>query len=298
MNARHFRFNMKPSPAAPTCLPPEYSGFKRPRPYSTLEKPFRKLMIGLLILSVCSVPIVDLVKYVRMSHESVNSIAIIETLSQDKSGCHVAYIFNGLSKNGEQIPYNDSNDADCSLYASLKAGQKIAILYLSSDPAVSVLKSQLSLPLGEMIFLGVFGITSLYYVFLGLSTMRRLRQLRKDGQQTEAIIFDRWKIRVDDSATFLVAYAFKASTSQGQQIITRAEENKEVYEYCHVGDALTVCYLPEKPEKVCRIIFNKFSKPLREEDYSSNFKKVTDRMNLNSAILIRLLLPFSRYPFR
>jgi hypothetical protein len=122
--------------------------------------------------------------------------------------------------------------------------------------------------------------------------------LRKGGQQTEAIIFDRWKIRLDDSATCLVAYAFKTSYAQGHQIITRAEENKEAFEYCHVGDALTVCYLPEKPEKVCRIIFNKFSKPLREEDYSSNFKKVTDRMNHNGTVLIRILFPFGRYPFR
>ena len=43
---------------------------------------------------------------------------------------------------------------------------------------------------------------------------------------------------------------------QARQIITGAEQNKQVYENYRVGNSLTVCYLPNKPE-ISRVIIQR-----------------------------------------
>ena len=102
---------------------------------------------------------------------------------------------------------------------------------------------------------GFFALFSLGLFVNGLNTLHYLRQLRTKGLQAQAIILDRWTmIGAENNMTYLVTFAFSASTPQGQQVITSSKYSEHLYEKYHVGDTLTVCYLPSKPQ-VCRVVY-------------------------------------------
>ena len=82
----------------------------------------------------------------------------------------------------------------------------------------------------------------------------RIDRLRQSGQQTEAVVFDRWTMLTSEESLYLVAYAFKIPNLLGNmQIHTYAEDNREVYDKCQIGDTITVQYLPEDPN-ICQVI--------------------------------------------
>ncbi len=298
---------MKPPTSDPTLLPIEYSGLKRPKPQLTLKNPVQILMIGLLISLISLSPVYILIKYWRLCHEDETSVAVIEQIKMNDRGltCNVAYTFKAPSNNGGLIDYHYSGSVSYNLCQSLTIGQNINILYVRSNPNYSVIMSEFAPPLGIMIFVGAFGTSGILLIGFSLNDLSNLRKLRKSGQQAQAILFDHWR-SLDIFASrgdrlvclYFVAYAFKVPTRQGLRIITSAEKNKVVYENCRIGDTLTVSYLPEKPSKVCRLMPYSFSRPLREEDFLSNFNKVTNHLHRNGAIIRKLLFPFNKYPYQ
>ena len=261
------------------ALPSEYSRLERPWPSSTLENPYTSLFNGLFLIIflpfMMSVPPWSnlIVEYKRLSHEVEATDATISHLNKDESGdsttCRVNYGFKAPDKNGTLTFFQKSETIPCHLYNELKVEQQIEILYVTSDPTVSVIKSEHHLPnwksngiiffLLSLFYFLLFFLPSLFglgYIYSGLITLHRRKLLRVKGQQTQAILFDRWEEKDSEGAkTYYVAYAFKIPTNQGEQIIiTRAEENRKAYRKFQIGDTPTVCYLPEKPEEVCRVI--------------------------------------------
>ena len=86
--------------------------------------------------------------------------------------------------------------------------------------------TQATIPWDEVIILMITFICTLLSFYMGLTYLHRLRLLALEGQQTQAIVFDRWLEKGDESVSYNVAYAYKIPTPQGQQIITRSEYSK------------------------------------------------------------------------
>jgi hypothetical protein len=259
---------MKPAPAIPSAeaaaavLPSEYSGLKRPKSSSSGNNPYFLLLFSVLWMVVPTLNLTDkLIKYQRLTREGEATVATITQLDKDNSGdspsCHVSYDFKGPDTEGLLSSFHETDSVSCSRYSNLTVGQNIEILYAASDPSLSAIKEESGSRWSEIGFLVIFPLFGLGLFYTALKRLRVLRQLRVEGQQTEAILFDRWQDKDSDNGTiYLVAYAFKILTPEGPQIITCAEQNQKVYENYRVGNSLTICYLPKKPE-ISRVIFDR-----------------------------------------
>jgi len=253
-------------PSSDVVLPTEYARLKRPKPSLTLEKPYSSLFIGLIMVILVLVLAWDLfgtniiVEYKLLSHEVESTKATIVDINKVGSGdspnCRIQYDFKAPDKNGSLKFIQESKKISCSLYDELKVLQNIEILYVTSNPSVSVIKSEHHFPSSLIIAAYSFMVLlGLGISHLGFNALSRRKQLSEGGKQTQAILFDRWEEKdSEDSKSYYVAYAFKILTNQGEQIISLAEDNEKAYQQYRVGDSITIRYLPEKPENVCQII--------------------------------------------
>ncbi len=113
-------------------------------------------------------------------------------------------------------------------------------------------------PLFMVLYFGIAGlfiVITLWLVYRAIIARGNLRLLRSAGRQTQAVIFDRWEENdPDGDQAYYVAYAFKVPKAFGeQQVMTRAVRNHRLYVQCHIGDALTIRYLADKPS-ICQVI--------------------------------------------
>jgi hypothetical protein len=251
-------------------LPPEFSYLKRPKPRDLLNTSRNSLMFSLVWTLFSSIFLLvnlgGLIKgnsdYKQLTQKGVAAKATITKLEIDNSGdaanYHVYYQFMGLV-NGTPVRFVDSASVSASLYFILKAEQEIDILYAASDPNLSAIKVELGPPnaLSALIYIGM----SSLFVLIGigmlsgsLKAQKNLKSLRSTGCRTQAVIFDSWQDNDSNgNPAYFVAFAFKVTSLNGeQQTITRAEQNKILYDHYHLGDTLNVCYLPDNPF-ICRV---------------------------------------------
>jgi hypothetical protein len=254
---------MKPAPAIPSAeaaaavLPPEYSGLPRPKTIPYLPSSF---IVYITLLIFCVLWIVfsifhltyEFTKYQRLTREGEATVATIMTLYQDggeSPTCHVSYDFKGPDTQGLLTSFHDRDSVSCSRYSNLTVGQNIEILYAASDPSLSAIKETFGSRWQSIGVAAIFLLVGLGLLYYALNSLHLLWQLRVAGQQTQAILFDRWQDKDSEGdVNYRVAYAFKISTPKGPQIITGAIQNQKLYENYKVGNCLTVCYLPKKPE--------------------------------------------------
>jgi hypothetical protein len=195
-------------------------------------------------------------QYNRLVQEGVPAWAVITKLeidnSDDSTSYYVYYQFRAKA-NGDVSRFDDHDSVSSSLYNSLKTGQQIEILYAASDPTTTVIKSELKAPnvLFSLAFSGmggVFVLIGLAMLYGGIKAQGHLRQLRSQGRQARAFLFDRWRdTDSDGDPTYFVAFAFTVDL----HIITHAEQNKILYDKYQIGDWLAVRYLPGTPS-ICQ----------------------------------------------
>ncbi len=99
---------------------------------------------------------------------------------------------------------------------------------------------------------GLFVLIGLGMLYGGLKAQGHLQELRSQGRQARAFIFDRWQDKDSDGdPTYFVAFAFTV----GQQIITHAEQNSKLFQKYRIGDTVTVRYIPNQPT-ICQVLFS------------------------------------------
>jgi hypothetical protein len=255
----------KPEPK----LPPEFSHLKRPKPRDPLNASGNSLMFSLVwtlfssifLLISLGVLIKGNSDYKQLTQEGVAAKATITKWEIDNSGdaanYYVYYQFIGLV-NGTPVRFVDSASVSASLYYILKSEQKIDILYAASDPNLSAIKAAFGPPnaFSALIYIGMSGLFVLIGIGMlsgSLKAQKNLKSLRSAGCQTQAVVFDSWQDNDSKgNPAYFVAFAFKVTSLNGeQQTITRAEQNKILYDHYHLGDTLNVCYLPDNPF-ICR----------------------------------------------
>jgi hypothetical protein len=245
-------------------LPPEFRRLSRPRVSPSLESSGCGLVFGLFWTLFSTVFVIiglgftisSQQEYNRLVQEGISVLAEITELeindSSDSTSYYVHYQYRARVQ-GDLSRFEDYDRVSASFYRSLQIGQEIEILYAESDPKVTAIKSEFEPPslLFSLIFSGMSGL----FLLIGLAMMygafkaqAQLRQLRSQGRQTQGFVFDRWKDKDSDGdSTYFVAFAFKVDF----EIITRAEQNKILYDKCQIGDSLIVRHLPNDPQ-ICQ----------------------------------------------
>ncbi|NUM43301.1 MAG: DUF3592 domain-containing protein [Anaerolineales bacterium] len=266
-----YRSPIATTPLAPTpgTLPPEYSHLKRPKPVASLESAGCLIIFGLIwtvfsafmVIAVVGSFSRDYLEYFQLSRQGVITQATVTWLetreSDDSTSYHVFYKYMGTANN-ENAEIEDSDSISSSLYASLKIEQKIEILYVPTNPAISAVRAELASPnpMGFLFMVGIGGLFVLIGVgllYAGGKTQKQLGQLRAEGLQTQGLLFDRWTDKDSDGdTTYYVAFAFTVRARAGDPIITRAEQNKKLYDKYRIGDTLSIRYLPNDPS-VCMV---------------------------------------------
>ncbi len=249
-----------------TVLPTEYANLRRPKPTWSLEWPWAFILTGLGLLTILltdfpqrdwSAPFIE---YKALTHEVKSTYATVTQLVKNGSGktinCEVNYNFKVPNNNDSLTYIHKTEETSCNYYSSLKVGQNIQILYATSHPNMSVIdRADAPSAKTTIISMVIIFILSLLAISRGLNILHLRKKLQQEGKKTKAIIFDRWEEN-SDPRMYYIAYAFKTSTLRGNRVVTRADDNVDAYHKYQVGDTITVCYLPEDPQKVCRVIKN------------------------------------------
>jgi len=241
-------------------LPPEFRRLNRPKVSPSLESSGCGLVFGLFWTLFSAIFVVaglgfyisGIQEYNRLTREGIPAWATITELEIDDSGDSTSYYVHYQYRarvQGDLTRFEDQDSVSGSFYRSLQVGQQVEILYAESDPALTAIKAEFEPPslLFSLIFSGMgslFVLIGLALMYGALKAQSQLRALRARGRQAQAFIFDRWKDKDSDGdSTYFVAFAFKVDS----QTITRAEQNKVLYDKYQVGDSLTVRYLPDDP---------------------------------------------------
>lgn len=252
-----------PAGLTPGRLPPEYSHLKRPEPGTPLENAGCLLIFGLvwtvfsvfLVIALINSFVSEYIEYYQLSRQGISAQATVTWLetqeSDDSTSYYVYYEF--IAHNVDAV-VEDSDRISSALYSALKIEQKIEILYLPTHPTISAVLTEFGPPnsIGLLFVLGIGGVFVLAGVgllYAGGKTQKQLNQLRAEGLQTQGVLFERWTDKDSEGdTTYYVAFAFKpVNAMMGAPVITRAEQNKKVYDKYRVGDSLSVRYLPSDP---------------------------------------------------
>jgi hypothetical protein len=252
-------------PANP--LPAGYAGLKSPRPKSPPQRTgcfnlgfgivwclfslaFLGIAIGFGLNSL------NTYRLLRDEGRTVEGTVVrLEIDDSDDSTDYIVYYHYQAAIEDDLRSYEDHQSVDDTYYYQLREGQPVEVLYAASQPDVSQLKAVFQPP--DLLAGLLFGVFILLFegfgVVMVLGPLRRIRQaqaLERDGQLSDAIVFNRWQDEDSDGdPTYAVAYAFKAPTPDGMlKMVTAAEFNREAYQATQVGDTIRVRYLPEKPE--------------------------------------------------
>jgi hypothetical protein len=263
------------APAAPTLqppenLPPEYSHLKRPEPSTPLESTGCLLIFGFvwtgfsvfLFLAILNSFVRDYFEYFQLSQQGVITQATVTWLEthegDDSTSYYVYYEYMGTI-NHEAGIIEDSDRISSSLYGALKIEQQIEILYVPTNAAISAVRTEFAPPnpIGLLFVVGlggVFILVGLGVLYAGGKAQKQLNQLRTAGVQTQGMLFDRWTDKDSDGdTTYYVAFAFKPlNAMMGAPVISRAEQNKKLYDKYRVGDTLSIRYLPNDPT-ICMV---------------------------------------------
>jgi hypothetical protein len=245
-------------------LPPEFRRLSRPKVSPSLESSGCGLIFGLFWTLFSAVFVIfglgftisSQQEYNRLVQEGISVLADITELEIDDSGDSTSYYVHYQYRarvQGDLSRFEDQDSVSASFFRSLQVGQQIEILYAESDPKVTAIKSEFEPPslLFSLIFSGMGGLfllIGLAMIYGAFKAQVQLRQLRSQGRQTQGFVFDRWKDKDSDGdPTYFVAFAFKVNF----EIITRAEQNKILYDKCQIGDPLIVRYLSDDPQ-ICQ----------------------------------------------
>jgi DNA-directed RNA polymerase subunit RPC12/RpoP len=251
-------------------LPPELACLQAPKPSQPLEASGCTLFFFLvwtlfsamfLVLGVGTY-IRDSSAYHRLSREGITAAAAITNLdfdSGDDSIRYYVYYHFQASIQGDTARFQGSDEVSGAFFSRLEMGQTIEVRYWLADPSLSAVKAELRPP-SMTLLLGFGGMGGLF-TLIGLAMMSssimgivNTSRLRLGGQVARGIVFKKWTDTDSDGDTiYFVAYAFKAEIlGKGVQHISRAEQNKKLYDNVPVGGVLMVRYLPDNPQ-ICRV---------------------------------------------
>lgn len=254
-------------------IPLKWRGLKRPKVQQPLGSSGCALVIELVFalfwtLFSAIFPVVGLGFYInetndylQLSREGVIVPGIVLEMqideSSDSTSYDVDYQFTA-PVNGDPTRFADSESVSASYFNTLRVGQQIQVRYAASNPKLSILEAEFGPP--SLVLPVVFGGMGGLFVLIGLAILVSsisgifyVNALRLRGQQTQGFIFDRWQdTDSDGDTTCFVAYCFHADTPKGEQLITRAEQNRDLYQRCEIGNSVIVRYLPGNP-RVCHV---------------------------------------------
>jgi hypothetical protein len=255
-----------------SSLPPELAGLKRPKAtgMSSLNSLVTLLFaipwmlcISLSFLVLGFHFLNSLITYVRLSYEGVTVRGTVSKLEVEDSGDSASYdVYYRFSVpvNGDLIPFEDKDSVSESVYSKLETGGSVEVIYAESDPETSAVRLNWAPPdfwaplfIFTLEFIGLaFGG---WLLSIGIKAGKNNLNLHSKGQETPAIIFDRWEESGSDSSFYYVAYAYRVP-GFGKQIFTNAEQSSDAYQKLKIGDTVSVRYLPADPKIVKLTGFN------------------------------------------
>jgi hypothetical protein len=249
-------------PPAISLLPTEYARLQRPNPSASLEAPGGGFAFGLawtifsaifLIIGL-GLFISESLTYNSLRREGIPITATVTALKTvDNENYLVHYQFRAPVNRG-LTSFEDVDSVSYELYSTFKVKQPVEILYVISDPSISVIKAEFAppatlLPLGFAGMGGLFILVGAGILYGAVRGKYYSRLLLSEGQTARAYLFDHWQDKDSDGdPTYFVAYAFK--TSNGQ-LVSHAEQNKRLYQTYQIGDTLEIRYLLENPS-ICQ----------------------------------------------
>jgi hypothetical protein len=251
----------KPAPAAPlsaesiSSLPPELASLIRPKStnMSSLNSVFTLLFaipwmlcifLGFFVFGFHFLN--DFITYNRLSNEGVIVRGTVTKLEVDDSGdstsYDVYYRFN-VPVNGDRITIEDKDSVSESIYSKLETGGSVEVIYAKSEPETSAVRLNWGPPdFWGPLFVFTFEFIGLAFggwmLSTGIKAGKNNLNLHSKGQETAAIVFDRWEESGSETSTYYVAYAYQVP-GYGKQIFTNAEQSSQAYQKLKIGDRVS-----------------------------------------------------------
>ncbi len=188
--------------------------------------------------------------YILLIRQGISVPAIVTRLesSEEPASYRVFYQYT-VVVNDRNTAFEGNSLVSWQLYKATQVGSQIKILYASSNPAVSIIESEMAPPsplaaLGWVALSTAFLLISLQPAKGERESQQTVQVLNSRGIQTPAVIFDRWtEVDAEGDTLYFTALGF---TVQGQTVAF-ADQDKTFYETHQPGDTVMVRYLPEKP---------------------------------------------------
>jgi hypothetical protein len=216
--------------------------------------------ISFLVLGI-SVSLWDLQRARQLKNQGQTATAIItklQTRREESNRYSVHYQFNAPVK-GDPMLFVGTGDVRLSQNEILLAGQPISIIFLPSDPKISMVAPiEVGVDWVSLMIFIISGSLVLIFSFAifmkGIQATRRTRLLQSQGLISQGVVLDRWENAKNNSSAFVIAYTFEVHLPRlGYPWISHAEINRAAYEVLQRGDPLRVRYLPQDPE-ICQLI--------------------------------------------
>jgi hypothetical protein len=251
-------------------LPPEFSRLKRPKvsenPWSSIVGfifgiPWTIFSFAFLVF-ILGTTLRDYQRYNQLSSEGVTTQAVVTTLEVDDSGDSTSYevSYRFVTKtNGDSKIFEAHDSVPASIYNSLETGGKVAVIYVASDPQLSVIQAHFGSPSLIPFVLGggmslVFTLIGIAMLYAGFKAGMNLWQFSTKGKITQGIIFERWADTDSDGTNYYVAYAFPVYSNQtGDQMISNAQQSFQAFHKLKIGEKVNLKYLPDNP-KTCQLV--------------------------------------------
>jgi hypothetical protein len=216
--------------------------------------------ISFLVVGI-SVSLGDVQHARQLKKQGQTAAAVItklQTVSEESGLYSVHYRFNAPVK-GDPMLFEGTGEVHWSQNEILLAGQPISIVFLPSDPQISmVIPIEVGIDWVCLMISISSGSLVLFFsvpIFIkGIQSARLNRHLQSQGLITQGVVLDRWENTQNNSSAFVIAYTFEVHLPRlGYPWISHAEINRAAYEVLQRGDLLRVRYMPQDPE-ICQLI--------------------------------------------
>lgn len=264
------KVNPTPNPnllgASALPLPSEYTGLARPKVSSSISAAsFFMVVFGLFwtlfslvfVVAAAALVIREQQVFTLLSSEGQPAQGVVTDRQVDDSDDSTTYtIFYRYSAPVQGTPrvFEQEQSVPYELYAALRVGEVVPVIFAATQPNVARLKADFHAP--ELLGPLLMGLIGLLFVVIGLFmlagaivSLQDYFRLRRSGLETSAVVFERWEDRDSDGdVQCQVAYAFRAPLPDGTLgLLTHAETHRQAYLATQTGSTITVRYLPEDP---------------------------------------------------
>jgi hypothetical protein len=180
--------------------------------------------------------------------EGVETIARItdkRISSSDDSDTYYVYYTFTASGNDERQETSRKDSVSEDFYDQVEYGGSLPVIYVRSNPTIIRIRALYTpgrVEYWPIVIFGGLGLTCCLLSWALFKDYRTAQRLDDEGVPTTTPLLDCWQEETSDSVLYYVAYTLPG-VGPVRQLVEKA-----MYDRLHVGDAVRLVYLPDRPK--------------------------------------------------